>query len=490
MTKDESKGALIDEFVERTTRAVQQGDLRALREVITDALKAKVHHGLAKLPEFQEQLALLTARISDRDDEHVVLALAELGRLHSSVRSKFEWVPALATQLLSIRTPASFQHGDGDQRHHAAIAVVASGVPVDPYVMSKAVVEEEKGEKARRVWAKALLKGVSLSEALEGITKAITEIHGMSGENRSLRLQRILKALNEQFSEIDIQIDENLCDHFKNFIAKGFINAPRPIEYRASIPAVEELIKVTIQLIRLKFRLGTEPNLYRAVALSERWLPTGGWTRLTHSSIYLRQLRRTLLEGILLLLEQGKPDDELIAAHRVLSLNAKLAQKELRESETSARNLSPEQRAWLASGGTKKLAVNTVELDDTDDLSIAMMMVVADNLRHRADAAVDAALNDIRFKAPTPVDTITELANLTKQLIDRVNILAERRQLQLFGSPGEVVEFSRYAYRLPEDRPVTRHVQIQSPGVEKRGRMASRVVVQALVDAHHTQTTR
>ena len=482
MTREESKGALIDELSKRTARAVQDGDLRALREAITDALKAKVHHGLAKLPEFQEQLALLTAHVADGDDEHVVLALAELGRLHSSIRSKSEWLPALVAQLLSHRTPASFQHGDGDQRHHAAIAVVASGVPMDPHVVAKAVVEEEKGEKARRVWVKALFKRASLSQTFECMTKAITEVESMSGENRSLRLQRILQAFNEQFSEVDIQIDESLCDHFRNFIAKGFVNAPRPIEYRTSVPAVEELTKVAIQLIRLKFRLGTEPNLYRAVALSERWIPTGGWARLTHSSIYLRQLRRTLLEGILLLLEQDKPDNELLDAHRVFSLNAKLAQKELSESEKSARNLSPEQRTWLASGGTKMLAVNTVELDDTDDLSIAMMMIVADNLRHRAGAAVDAALNDFRIKVPTHVDTITEMANLTKQLTDRVNLLAERRQLQLFGSPGEVVEFSRHAYRLPEDKPVTRHVMIQSPGVEKRGRTASRVVVPALVD--------
>ena len=483
MTREESKGALIDELVERTARAVQEGDLRALREVITDALKAKAHHGLVKLPEFQEQLAFLTARIADRDDEQVVLALAELGRLHSSIRLKSEWIPALVAQLLSARTPASFQHGDGDQRHHAAIAVVPSGVPVDLFVIAKAVVEEEKGEKARRVWVKALLQRVSLSKALEGITKATTEIDGMSGENRSLRLQRILQALNEQFSEIDIQIDESLCDHFRNFVAKGFINAPRPTEYRTSVPAVEELIKVAIQLIRLKFRLGTEPNLYRTVALSERWLPTGGWTRLTHSSIYLRQLRRILLEGILLLLEQGKPDDDLLEAHRVFSLNAKLAQKELSESEKSARNLSPEQRTWLASGGTKMLAANTVELDDTDDLSIAMAMIIADDLRHRTGAAVDTMLDDIRFKIPIHVDTITRVVDLSKQLVDRVSFLAERRQLRLFGSPGEIVDFSPHAYRLPDNEPLTRRVQVQSPGVEKKGRSASRVVVPALVEA-------
>lgn len=483
MTKEESKGALIDQLVQRTTKAVQEGDLRALRETITDALKAKVHHGLSKLPEFQEQLASLTTHAAAGDDKQLVLVLAELGRLHSSIRSKCEWVSALAARLVSVGVPASFQHGDGDQRHHAAIAVVASGVPVDPYVMAKAVVEEEKGEKARRVWVRALLERVSLSEALKGMAEAIIEVNGMSGENRSLRLQRILEAINDQFTQTDIQVDESLCDRLRQFVAKTFANVPRPREYGTSAAAVEELIKVAIQLIRFRFRLGTEPGFYRAVALAERWLPNGGWMRLTNSSVNLKLLRRILLEGILLLLEQGKPDNELLEAHRVLSLNAKAAQKELRESEKSARNLSPDQRAWLASGGTKMLAVNTVELDDTDDLSIAMTMIVADDLRHRTGATVDAMLDDIRFKAPIHADTITRVIDLSQQLVDRVSFLAERRQLHLFGSPGEIVDFSPHAYRLPDNEPLTRRVRVQSPGVEKKGRSASRVVVPALVEA-------
>lgn len=485
MTREESKGTLIDELVERTAKSVQEGDLSALREVITDALKAKVHHGLGKRPEFRERLGSMGEHVAGEGDEQIVLALAELGRLHSSIRSKCEWVPALATRLLSVGAPASFQHGDGDQRHHAAIAVVASGVSMDPEVLARAVVEEEKGEKARRVWIKALLERVPLSEAFECMTRAITETGGMSAESRSLRLQRILEALNDQFIQADVRIDADLCDGFRHFVAKAFTNVPRPREYRTAAVAVEELVKIAIQLIRFRFRLGAEPEFYRAVALAQRWLPDGGWTRLTSTSAGLRQLRRTLLEGLLLLLEQGKPDDELLKAHRALSPNRKLTQMELNESEKSARNLSPELRRWLASGGASMLVAKAVELDESDDLSIAMAMIVADNLRHRTDAGVDAMLDDIRFKAPIHADTITGVVDLSKQLVDRVSFLAERRRLRLFGSPGEVVDFSPHAYRLPDDEPVTRRVQVQSPGVEKRGRSASRVVVPALVEAFH-----
>ena len=434
------------------------------------------------MPDFREHIASMATHAAAQDDEKVVFALAELGRLYSSIRSNGSWLSVLAAKLLSDYTPASFQHGDGDQRYHAAIAVVASGVPMDPPVLAKAVAEEEKGERARRVWVKALLEGVPLSEVFESLSRALAEVGGTSGDGRSLRLQRVLEALNDQFVRTDFRIDESLCDGFRHFIAKAFFNVPRPQEYRVSAVAVEELVKTAIQLIRFKFRLGAEPEFYGAVSIAERWLPDGGWVRLSGASAGLKQLRRILLEGLLLLLEQGRPDQELLKMHRALSPDKRVAQKELSESEKSARNLSPELRKWLVSGGVKMLVAKPVELDETDDLSIAMAMIVADDLGHRTDASVDAMVDDIRFKAPIHADAITGVVDLTRQLIERVNLLGDRRQLRLFGSPGEVVDFSPHAYRLPDDAPLTRRVRIQSPGVEKHGRLASRVVVPALVD--------
>ena len=483
MTRDDVKHTLVADLLQRTASAVGEADLGALRGVCTEALKAKVHHDLAKSPEFREHLAFLSEHIAGQSDEQLVLTLAELGRLRSSIRSNCEWISDLAARLLTAGAPATFQFGDGDQRYHAAVAVVTAGIPIQAGVVAKAIVEEEKGEKARRVWVEALLESVTLSEVFECITQAFAESSGISGEARSLRLQRILEALNNQFTQSDTRIDENFRNGFRNFVAKAFFHVPPPREYGASAAAVEELVKASIHLIRLKFRLGADPEFYRAVALAERWLPDGGWMRLTGTSAGLRQLRRNLVEGLFLLLELGRPDDALLEAHRRLSPSRKFAQEELCGAEKSAHNLSPDLRRWLASGGTKKLAARTVELNETDDLSIAMAMIVADSLRHRADAGIDTMLDDIRFKAPIHFDTITGVVDLTRQLIDRVTFLADRRRLRLFGSPGEVVDFSPHAYRLPDNNPLTRRVQVQSPGVEKQGRSASRVIVPALVEA-------
>ena len=482
MTRDDAKRVLVADLLQRTASAVGEADLGALRGVCTDALKAKVLHDLAKSPEFREHLALLCEHIAGHGEEQLVLTLAELGRLRSAIRSNCEWISDLAARILAVGVPTTFQYGDGDQRHHAAVAVVTSGFPVRSDILATAIVDEEKGEKARRVWVEALLENAALSDFFDGVTQAFAETNGMSGEARSLRIQRILDALNERITQADIRIDENFHSGFRNFVAKAYFHVPRPREYRTSTAAVEELVKASVHFIRLKFRLGADPDFYRAVSLAERWLPEGGWMRLTATSVGLKQLRKYLIEGLLLLLEMGKPDDALLEAHRLLSPSRKFAQEELCGAEKSAQNLSPDVRRWLASGGTRKVVAKSAELDETDDLSIAMAMIVADNLHHRSGAGIDAILDDIRFKAPLHFETITGVVDLSRQLIDRVTFLADRRQLRLFGSPGEVVDFSPHAYRLPENKPLTRRVQVQSPGVEKRGRSASRVIVPALVE--------
>ena len=181
MTKEDSKGTLVDDLLNRTDIAVREGDLLGLRTAITDAWTAKVHHGLANLPEFRQHLALLTTHVAGQDDEQIVLALAEMGRLHRSIKSTREWVAALVAQLLLRGFPASFQYGDGRQRYYAAVAVVSSGVAVELDVLARSVVEEEKGEIARREWIGAMLERAPLSEVFEQVMRAIIVTDGMSG---------------------------------------------------------------------------------------------------------------------------------------------------------------------------------------------------------------------------------------------------------------------------------------------------------------------
>ena len=486
MTQDDSKQILVKEQLNRLEAASLSGDLEGFRQAITDALKAKVLHDLARAHSFRANLETLVNDVQHCGDKEVVFATAELGRLHSSLKAQRVWLGELIARLLANHIPKSFQYGDGDQRHHAAVAVTISPHSIDTNIIARAIVEEETAEKARGVWTRALLDSETLSDVFNHLADAIIvlkqESRSTSGESRSRWLRRVLNALNSQLTHLEVSIDENLCHRLKKFITRAFTGVPRPQDYKTATPAVEELLLLAQQLIRIKFPLGADPALYKAVANASIWLPDGGWTRLAGESKRLKNLRQTLVEGLVFLLEKGKHDLELLEAHRELSVNRKSSEMELIEAGRTARALQPEFRNWLISGGIDKPTAKPAELDETDDLSIAMAMIVAQRIRNQTESGLEDMLSDVRFKAPIHADTITRVVDLSRELADRVNYLANRRRLRLFSALGDIVEFSPYAHRLPDNAPPPRRVRVQSPGVEKCGHSASRVIVPALVE--------
>ena len=497
---DQSKQRLVADLLERNPAPC---DIRALREVASGAIKARAERALLFERTFRRRLESAVHRADA--DEDMVLTLAELGRLHQSPGGKAEqdWLVCLAEGILSRRLPASFQFGDGDQRRHAAVAAEMVGqrkpTVVTAAVLAKAAWEEEKADNARAVWIRALLSQASITGLFVALAAAPANSgqEKESGKNRSRRLRGLLQSVNHELPHARSADDSMaaLCAAFADFVDGAFVGTGEPGDYPTAEAAVEELLHTAFQLLRCQFRLGTEAAFYNAFRLGTeaafynalsgagKWLPSGGWRRIVSQSESIRQLRTVLLDGLLLLLEQGKPDPDLLAAHLSLSPGKQAAEQERRAAARKSKQLSPALKNWLRTGGRESPIAETGEFGETDDLSAAMAMIVVSRLRQQTAGGIDAMLDDIRFKAPIHAGTIEDLLGLARDLAGRLDQLADRRQLRLFGEPGEVVDFSPYAYRLPEGAPAVRRVRVESPGVEKRGRSASKIVVPALVSA-------
>ena len=279
MTNQDTKRALVANLLGRMVVAARKNDIHGVQQVITDAWNRKVLPTLAGEAVCRQCFDLLTTCPTKHSDEHIVLVLAELGRLPSTIWSEDGWGAAHAKRLLSAGIPESFQYGDGEQRRRAASVLLSSGTEVEPDVLARAVVEERKGEKARRVWAKALLERQQPSGVFECLGRAIAGTE-TSGDGRSERLHSILQAINSQLPVVDIEIDDGICDGLRLFIKNAFFGTC-PDQYKVSAMAVEELFNTAIQLVRFKFRLGAEADFYLTLAQATRWLPTSGWKRLT-----------------------------------------------------------------------------------------------------------------------------------------------------------------------------------------------------------------
>ena len=475
----------IADLMEGVASAAQRADPNLLRKHLTRALSTKALRGLAAQPTFREHVRQVSDGVLGQDEDTVLAALAELGRLERYLRPKDHWPVEMAAPLIGSEFVPSPTYGSADQRLHIAELVVASNVDVSLEHIAHAVVHERTAEKVRAVWIRTLTTRQSLSGALGQITAAIrnsSEKDVARADSWLRRLHRVLAALDQELDESRVELGEDFVDSLRRFVAAALRGSSPPRDQAVSDGTATALLDFARHLVQVSVRLGIDHRFYTALAGSRAWFPEGGWLRFTRNNGTLRQLRRTLLDGLLLLLEQGKPDPDLLAAHRSLSPNREAAKAELADLEAVSRHLPSDLRRWLRSSGRHRILAKELDLAQTDDLAIAFALINAAAIRQRARVNLETLLRDLDITAPVQARALRQFAKDTVELVDRIQALADRRGLSLFGTPGDTVEFSPHAYKLPSGEDLTRRVRIMSPGVEQTGTRTSRVLVHALVE--------
>ena len=465
--------------------AADRGDPDLLREHITRALAEKVLHALAAKPEFRQHVLRVSESAHRRDQETVWAVLAELGRLERYLRPSDHWPLKFAAPLLDCGFEPSPTYGSADQRLYIAQLIASSNGDVSLDGIARAAIHERTGEKVRSVLIRTLMTRQPLSAALAQMTMAIrtsSDKAALSADSWLRRLHRVLIAVDDELDAGRVELDGDLVQNLRQFVTIALSRSSTPRDYGVSSTTVAALFDFGRHLVQLRVRLGVDPRFYDALAGARAWFPDGGWLRFTRNSSTLRQFRRTLLDGLLLLLEQGKPDSDLLDVHLRLSPNRDAAKAELADLDTQSRHLSPNLRQWLRSSGRHQVVAKEPELAQSDDLAIAFLLIAASDIDQRTVVDVEALLRELDITAPTQARTLRQFAKDAVNLVDRVKTLAKRRRLNLFGTRGDIVEFSPHAFKLATGENVPRRVRVTSPGVEQLGTRTSRVLVHALVE--------
>lgn len=471
ISNDSDDGAE-NRLMERIQSTAEIRDLGGFANAITECYVQKVIRKVATLPTFWPSVRTMIESIDGDRDEAVLLGLAEVGRL-SRLKAKDSPLPSIASGLLDRSNLPSFSLGrDGDKRYYAALGWRCSGRPVDPVVAARTAMFEEKKEQARREWLELLFSACSVADGIEHLTGALDEIHGRGSESpsaRSSRLQRLVKAIREVLDPDVFALDASSVSALTRLVDRAFFGLARPEQYGAAAKAVDELSLLLLHLIRMDLHLLTEPATYNAIEGASRWLPEGGWLRLTGSSTAIKRLRRTLLQGLVILLKQRNPNQALLDCHRKMCRSGSDASAELRATADAHPDIPNDMRSWLSAGG--KAAFDTVEttVTDSDDHYIARALLSA------------RALMRCGILASRHADTpVAELIQRSRELENRVSLLADRRRLEAFGEIGETVRFRPHAHHLTQPNAAPDQVEVVAEGVERRATV-SHVVVPAIV---------
>ena len=462
------------ELLDDISRQSANGDLGGFSKTITKALAPpKAIHAVVASELFWQHLTALLHATSTDNDQAVALALAEIGRLSGALKSQTDRLGRLASDLLRRRTPSHFCHGDTDAAAFAAKGWACSDHPVDLPVATRTAVMAD-APKPLIPWLELALSANEVSSVIEHIADALVETSPSdrkSPKNRSSRVQRLLKAMRSVLDDDRVELDGRVPSAMGRLVAKAFYGVERPAEYPPAAKAVDELMYLTRQVIRMDLRLLTEPAIYDSTSRATSWLPSGGWLRYTRSAAGVAKLRKILLDGLVILLKQRSPNQALLDSHQMLSSNRSAALAELKAAAEADREIPPDEREWLASGGESLVARQEREVTESDDLAIAMALLAVESLT-RCELVANADRND----------TVTsEMVGRALEVRERLLSVARRRNLRVFGKPGEIVRFSPNAHRLTNTDASPADARVMEPGVESIGEYGARVVVPALV---------
>lgn len=463
-------------LIERIQSAAANHDLGGFANAITECHVQKVIRKVASASTFWPSVRTMIESIDAAKDEAVLLGLAEIGRL-STLKTKDSPLPRIAGDLLARSNVRSFALGrDGDKRYYAALGWRCSRRPVDPVVAARTAAFEEKKEQARREWLQMLFSACSAADGIEHLTGALDEINqggdSESPSSRSSRLQRLVKAIREVLDPDVFALDANSVAALTRFVERAFFGLARPDQYGSAAKAVDELSLLLLHLIRMDLQLLTEPATYNAIEGASRWLPDGGWLRLSGSSTAIKKLRRTLLQGLVILLKQRNPNQALLDCHRKLCRSSSDAGAELKATADAHPDIPADMRSWLSTGGKAAFEAVETTVTDSDDQYIARALLSARALTRCAilgSGHADAS--------------VTELIERSRELENRVTLLANRRRLEAFGAIGETIRFRPHAHHLTQQGAAPDQVEVVTEGVERRAGV-SQVVVPAIVRPH------
>ena len=464
---------LVNELLADVERQAGAGDLGGFSGTITKCLAPpKALHEVAAAPAFWRNTEALMAGVRAENEQAVTLALGELGRLSASLKSHADRLRPLAANLLRRGVPSHFCHGDADLTTFAAKGWVCSGQPVDLAVAVRTVAMAD-APKPLVPWLELALSAGDVSTVLDGIASCLRESaagEAEQGNKRATRVQRLLVALRSALDADRITLDSDVSNALAGLVAKAFRGVPAP-SYAAGAKAAEELMSLALHVIRMDLQLLTEPAIYNSVSGAGSWLPSGGWRRFAKSAPSAARLRKTLLDSLIILLKQGNPNQALLESHRLLSSDSNTALAEAKRAAQADRTIPAKERNWLASGGKTKIARAESALTETDDTVIGMALLAVEAL-----ARCELLDSDRGLDAP-----VRELVERAREARNRVLSVVHRRDLRVFGAPGEDVKFSPQAHQLMGSEAAPDRVVVVEPGVEAAGSFGRHVVVPAIV---------
>lgn len=416
-------------------------------------------------------------------------ATSLLGKASETFNSKAvtTMVVALLVRGLANPLPPVGDWGNADDRKYLAKAVVVSQAAWVPHYAAEALAHTEISEKVSRdIWAElAITRAIDLSTAIRTIARAVADWLSVREDPSELayrKLRRICEALAQTLLTADVPSGREFGEAFAALVRiAGGGKGAEALKVREE--AAISVLDLLIQILRLRFDVLFDSDIYRAVGTVR------GWWRPARPPDEVEQrcdrIATLAMNGLHILARQGVQDKELrvaltrsLDAVRVNSVGQVIAAADL--------SLDPKTSKFLATGHEISEVRSNETLQEineqaTDEL-LGRLLLTMTNQDVSADALTSAA-EAIDLFEPAHASVVRRASGRLQLVQQWVEALASKRRLATYASRGELVQYDPAVHDAGETLQRLSEVRISIPGVVRtaEGR-PSTIVIKAVVE--------
>ena len=388
---------------------------------------------------------------------------------------------------LRIALPEVDDWGSAEDRYY-----LAKGISIGDaeWIVGYAARELARGDVLERtsriVWARlGVERAESLSELVNKVADALSkksQIPDQRGGTIARKLNRIIEAFEQSILTADIPLGSHLGKSLL-ILSREFstINSADARKLRAE--SADILLNFVIQLLRLRFQLLFNSDIYKIVGNVRNWWRPARPPVEVESKV--DRIAYLALEGLMVLARQGVFDLELrrtvvsaVGVDRVTEITRRITDKEM--------SASPAVVHWLSTGRElqpHKPSSEVSQLASQGEDELLGHLLLAMQNEEASPQALRVLASAIEVLEPGYANQARAVATRGEMTEQWVRELARGRQLEVFGTKGETTEFDP---TLHESAKVLKRfglVRVKNPGVLKRVGASPLVLMKAIVEA-------
>jgi hypothetical protein len=449
-------------------------------------------HLLVKDPKFDLALQSLLESVGPSGEEKTrLLAVAYVSKLAAVIKSRRKMFNDWLERALKEPLPPLTRLQDPDERAYVANACGVAAMVWCRQYLAIGAVNEESAENARLECLKSLISSCpDLETAVGELLRAWpTEAFETSSpaESAGRRMRRLFSGLRRAIAASSKEPGRNVGGVLAELTRSVFDKYGVPREQSVRRDLAEETLAVVHELIRSRFSLATDAPTFHPLQPVRGWMDEYRWKLFAASSKSAKAVASDLLEAITILAKQGKTDDVLRSYFDIAEGSRGEADKVLANFAHEAVGLSEDVRSWFLRKETTARRISPASGLATESQTARENAMLADLLVDAEDLFVSGKelAQTQGGRADGSAEDLRRYFTLGTALADAVRSFARRRQLELRGRKGDLVEYSAVEHELiGGERLGVRTVRIVRPAVAQlEGAIVRTIIRRALVEA-------